>query len=57
MTAALQPLQMLGRRAVCTVYPQLDPRYLCAKPRTDLDAPDCDKTMSQTNALTALAGI
>jgi hypothetical protein len=57
MTFSLECLQALGRGALCTVYPQLDPRYLCAKQRTDLDTPDCDKAMSQTNALAALAGI
>ncbi|WP_157835316.1 hypothetical protein [Ectopseudomonas composti] len=57
MTFSLECLQALGRGVLCTVYPQLDPRYLCAKQRTDLDTPDCDKAMSQTNALAALAGI
>jgi hypothetical protein len=57
MIATRKPLQLLGRRALCTVYPQLDPRDLCANQRRTRDAPDCDKAMSQTNALAALAGI
>lgn len=57
MTFLREPLPFLGAGVVCTVYPQLDPRDLCANQGCTRDAPDCDKAMSQTNALTALAGI